>query len=262
LLPQSTLTDQATATADKLTEMQVVLSQTQSDYELIRSQFDELKTRYEDINAKVSTLETEKDSIQEKYLSVKAERNTMKQKADSLAKEISRMIQENASLQTEVQSLHADKHSLSKELVMETMDEECESSSIADNENTIPSLEEHRRVLDQKAELERMVKELTEYVSAKESQLDTMKDVNRQLTEELQNVARSRRMPVKPLFDKESKSISDGDRNKAKTENLSEALSKVIEERDSIKNELVRWMFFVAIKLYICVLTELPYSIG
>ena len=40
----------------------------------------------------------------------------------------------------------------------------------------------------QKSELERVVRELTEYIQAKEMQLETMKEVNCVLTEEVQRL--------------------------------------------------------------------------
>jgi hypothetical protein len=43
-----------------------------------------------------------------------------------------------------------------------------------------------RNALLQKFELERVVKELTEYVNAKEMQIETLKTINRALTQELQ----------------------------------------------------------------------------
>ena len=42
--------------------------------------------------------------------------------------------------------------------------------------------------LEQKAELERVVSHLTQYVNAKEMQLETMKAVNQTLTEEIQSL--------------------------------------------------------------------------
>jgi len=50
---------------------------------------------------------------------------------------------------------------------------------------------ETRRVLERTKELERLLSEMTDYVSAKEMQLDTMKQVNETLQEEIHNLAQA-----------------------------------------------------------------------
>jgi hypothetical protein len=45
--------------------------------------------------------------------------------------------------------------------------------------------------VEQKAELERVIADMTEYVNAKEMQLETMKQVNQALSEELHLLARA-----------------------------------------------------------------------
>ena len=235
-----------------------MLSQTQSVNEEMKLEVDEMHVKLDEVNNKYFSLEAEKNSIQEKYQAIKAERNNLKQKTESLVKEMSRIrktgleisdieriMQENSDLRAEVETLKAQKLRLAEELATEQVpsNQEVENSSETNTVAIAASPEELHRALEQKAELERMVKELTEYVDAKQSQLDTMKDVNRQLTEELQNAARSRRMPLKPFFDKDAKAVADADSKTAKSlltqQNQAEALTKVVEERDSLKNELV-----------------------
>ena len=47
------------------------------------------------------------------------------------------------------------------------------------------------KALEQKAELERVVADLTEYVNAKEMQIETMKQVNTALSDELRALAKA-----------------------------------------------------------------------
>jgi chromosome segregation ATPase len=244
-----------TEASTSLMESQALLSETQTSFEQVKANVDELNAKFEEVNSKCTTLEAENNSIQEKYQAVKAERNTLKQKNESLAKDmarirktgmeisdIERIIQENSDLHAQVELLRAQQSHLVGDLEhAPSKEEEMENSNDDSGESSGPSAEELRRAWEQKTELERMVKELTEYVNAKQSQLDTMKDVNRQLTEELQNVARSRRAPLKPFFDKDAKASADTDKNLKlmQGQNNTEALTKVIEERDSLKTELV-----------------------
>ena len=53
------------------------------------------------------------------------------------------------------------------------------------------SEEDTRRALQRTAELERLLSEMTDYVHAKEMQLDTMKQVNEALQEEIKNLAKA-----------------------------------------------------------------------
>jgi hypothetical protein len=50
---------------------------------------------------------------------------------------------------------------------------------------------EAMRALEQNAELERVISEMTEYVNAKEMQLETLKQVNQALSEELHMLAQA-----------------------------------------------------------------------
>ena len=253
---QSTAKYQLSEAANCLMETQQLLSQSQSSYDHVKIQMEELQAKFDDVNSRCLTLEADNNSTQEKYQAIKVERNTLKQKNESLAKDmarirktgmeisdIERIIQENSDLHAQVELLKAQQPEIVGNL---DHDENAQSTDAGENSNddndaiSGPTAEELRRAWEQKAELERMVKELTEYVNAKQSQLDTMKDINKQLTEELQNVARSRRAPLKPFFDKDTKAGTDTDNKGIKAiSNSNEALSKVVEERDSLKIELV-----------------------
>lgn len=125
----------------------------------------------------------------------KGERNTMKQKADSLAKEMSRIcrngrgiaeiekiINDTESRKMEVQILTAQKRKVVEEL--EVYKAAFETSLRAHEKANVAG--EAILALDQKVELERMLSDLTEYVNAKEMQLETLKEVNQSLSEELQ----------------------------------------------------------------------------
>lgn len=250
-------------------ESQSLLFQTQSDYEQIKGQLDEQNTKFEELNNKCLMLEAENSSIQEKYQAIKAERNTLKQKNESLVKDLSRIrktgmeisdieriIQENSDLHAQVELLKVQQSHIMRDLDSEQAPLTPEGGEKSIDESSLtsgPSVEELRRAWDQKSELERMVKELTEYVTAQQSQLDTMKNVNRQLTEELR-VAGSRRAPLKPFFDKDAKANADADIKNVKLQqgqSNHDALAKVVEERDSLKMELVRYAAFIRFYIYI-----------
>jgi len=136
--------------------------------------------------------EVEKSATQMQTL--KAERNRWKQKADSLVKEMSRicrggrgiadiekLIQEHQNLTNEVTLLRSQK---------KKSEDELEESLVvharyAQAHEKVKAEGEAIRAVQKCDELERLVSHLTEYVDAKETQLQSIQDVNRTLTEEL-----------------------------------------------------------------------------
>ena len=54
-----------------------------------------------------------------------------------------------------------------------------------------PDEKETRRLLERTAELERLLAEMTDYVSAKQMQLDTMVEVNQELQKEIHSLAQA-----------------------------------------------------------------------
>ena len=136
-----------------------------------------------------------------KYQKVKVERNTFRQKAESLAKDMSRVckngrgVNDIESVMEECETL---KHevSLLKTQKRKALDELEESRRL--HEQSIKAQVkagidgEAVRALEQRDELDRVVTELTEYIDAKEMQLQTMMEVNRALQEEIHALAQAR----------------------------------------------------------------------
>jgi len=126
---------------------------------------------------------------------VQAERNRLKQKSDSLSKEISRIcvngmglsdvekvMKNELALRTELQVMRDQKIILQREI--EKCQLEVNLMTDAHNSMTVGD-RDGIRVAMQKAELERVVSSLTEVLSAKEMQIETLKEINRTLSEEI-----------------------------------------------------------------------------
>ena len=132
---------------------------------------------------------------------VKVERNTFKQRADSLAKDMSRVCKNGMGvdkIESVMQECETLKHevSLLKTQKRRALDELNESRRL--HEQSIKAQVkagingEAVRALEQRDELERVVSELTEYVNAKEMQLQTLMEVNQALQDEVHALAQSK----------------------------------------------------------------------
>ena len=136
----------------------------------------------------------ELDKLKTLLQTVKGERNNFKQKADSLAKEMSRlrksdfearnyerMQHDYKKLQDEVLSLRSERRAIKDELeatqIAHAAYKEAQKQAGEDT-NLIGSLSKC-------AELERVISDLTEYLHAKEMQLETVQSANRKLSEEI-----------------------------------------------------------------------------
>ena len=144
----------------------------------------EYKSRFEKANSIVQRL--------------RGEKNMFRQKADSLAREMSRIcrngkgineiekvIHDHEVLQGEVSLLKAQK----KE-ALEDMEQSRSALHSALQAQELAGIDgEAVRAIQRRMDLERVVAELTEYVNAKEMQLETTREINRALTEEMHVMA-------------------------------------------------------------------------
>jgi len=141
------------------------------------------------------------ESANMKCQRIKVERNTFKQKAESLAKDMSRVCRNGMGvdeIETVMQEYETMKHEVSllktqKRRLLDELDESRrlhEQSIKAQVKAGIDG--EAVRALEQRDELERVVSELTEYVNAKEMQLQTLMEVNQTLQDEVHNLAQSK----------------------------------------------------------------------
>jgi seryl-tRNA synthetase len=135
----------------------------------------------------------EAEKISSQMQSTKNERNRWKQKADSLAKEMAKICRGGNI--GDVENLINDHHDLTKEVTLlrsqkKKAEEELETS-LATHATYVQAQESLRvdgssiRLAQKCKELERLVSHMTEYISAKETQLESIQAVNRTLTDEL-----------------------------------------------------------------------------
>lgn len=140
----------------------------------------EYKSRFEKSNSIVQRL--------------KGEKNMFRQKADSLAKEMSRICRNGKGIH-EIEKLIHDHEVLMKEVSLLKAQKKEAFEDLEQSRSAYESiLEAHAlasidgeavRAIQRRMDLERVVADLTEYVNAKEMQLETTREINRALTEEM-----------------------------------------------------------------------------
>jgi hypothetical protein len=152
---------------------------------------------------KADSCRVELGTQQMKIQKLKAERNSYKQKSDSLSKEISRVCRQGRTIK-DVERIIADDASRRQEVALLR---EQKRKALEDLNHYRTSFEQSRaaqrlagldhetaKVLERNAELERLLAEITEYVSAKEMQLETMKQINDSLQSEIGELHRVQRI--------------------------------------------------------------------
>lgn len=157
-----------------------------------------MKESVADESKRTKACQSQVDMLQAQTQKIKAERNNCRQKSDSLSKEVARIckngmtlrdvekvVQDDIARRTEVSLLREQKRKAMEDLdLYRTMfDQSLEAQRKAGING------EAVRALEQNLVLERVVADLTEYVSAKEMQLDTMTQINHALQEELHQLA-------------------------------------------------------------------------
>lgn len=176
-----------------------------NDSSMIRNELEaKLKKMEHDLETALSEVQKERDlSIQSKIESdklktllqtMKGERNSFKQKADSLAKEMSRLRKSDVEarnyersqedykrLQDEVISLRSERRAIKDELEATKMAHAAYIQAQQQAGEDIDLI----RSLNKCAELERVISDMTEYLHAKEMQLETIQSANRKLCEEI-----------------------------------------------------------------------------
>jgi chromosome segregation ATPase len=135
----------------------------------------------------------ELDKLKTLLQTMKGERNNFKQKADSLAKEMSRLRKSDLEsrnyerlqhdykkLQDEVTSLRSERRAIKDELEAT----QIAHAAYVEAQNQAGEDTDLIRSLSKCAELERVISDMTEYLHAKEMQLETVQSANRKLNEE------------------------------------------------------------------------------
>jgi hypothetical protein len=185
------------AELDAANEMQ---AQCRAELAEARAALEAERSKQQVERSKVAAQTSELQQLQIKIQKVIAERNNYRQKSDSISKEMARICKNGRTLR-EVEKVLAEEASRRQEL--EVLREQKKKAS--DELQKYQILYEQARrvqlmagidydtssVLERNEELERLLAELTEYVSAKEMQLETLKQVNDALQAEIRDLAKA-----------------------------------------------------------------------
>lgn len=165
-----------------------------------RATVEDLQNRLSKEQVKGSASQSQLDSLQLKAQKLQAERNNYKQKADSLGKEVSRLCRNGLTLR-DIEKIMYDEEarqmevSLLKSQKRQALEDlhhyrtAYEQTVMAQKKAGLDN--ETMRALERVEELNRVVADMTEYVNAKEMQLETLKEVNQALSEELHMLAQA-----------------------------------------------------------------------
>ncbi|KAG7370179.1 hypothetical protein IV203_027925 [Nitzschia inconspicua] len=161
---------------------------------------DSLTKRIEGEKAVALSHQSQLDVLVKKNQQLKGERNSYKQKNDSLSKEISRLCRNGRTIR-DIERIVADHEALVQEAEVlrvqkrkaleEAHKYRTSYEQIKSSEQVLCVEEDTLRAVERSAELERLLTEMTDYVHAKEMQLETMKQVNEALQDEIRNLAKA-----------------------------------------------------------------------
>jgi DNA repair exonuclease SbcCD ATPase subunit len=199
------VTDQLHETERLLEQTQLSSTQNKTSSDRLQVQLKDLTQQLQDEKVKGQNYQKDIETLQEKNRQWEADHKQLKSKTEILLKErarilaggkqitdIEKMLDEYADLIAEVETLQAQKKRLNEDLVMTTQKLAITATSgphppisslVAAKDHGSDAL---KHALAQKVELERLVADMTETVKSKETQMATIKDVNRQLAEQLQ----------------------------------------------------------------------------
>jgi exonuclease SbcC len=183
-----------------LEQVRQLEQQWKSELESTKTNVATLTTQIEGEEKRTAAALVQLEPLQKKNQQLKGERNSYKQKNDGLLKEISRLCKSGRSIKDiekilldsdalveEVETLRRQKRKALEEA--HTYRTSYEQSKVAQQASGI-DYETHRS-LERNAELERLLAEMTEYVTAKEMQLETYKQINEQLQVEIRSLAQA-----------------------------------------------------------------------
>ena len=161
----------------------------------------DLNIKLEKEKNKTAAMKADFDNAQNNKQILTSERNNYKQKAESLSKEISRLCRKGRSLQDVQKVLENEESRIVEVEILKSQKkkalDELTEYRIAYQQSLVSQLKSRdmngsvMKAMEKTLELERVVLELTEYVNAKEMQLDTMMQVNQALTDEVISLAKA-----------------------------------------------------------------------
>ena len=192
-----------------LEEVSQFEKQCRQDLEHAQKTVEELTSRLEGNDKTTKDAKLQLEELQRKVQGIKSERNSYKQKGESLAKEMAKLCRNGRttkdiekiladfdSMVDEVEELRKQKRKALEDAHMYRTSYEqarvtAEQLSSPGKRKAAASSQETRKILERNAELERVLDNMTEYVKAKEMQLETMKQVNEALQAEIHGLARA-----------------------------------------------------------------------
>ena len=161
----------------------------------------DLNIKLEKEKNNTAVMKADFDNAQNNKQALTSERNNYKQKAESLSKEISRLCRKGRSLQDVQKVLENEESRIVEVEILKSQKkkalEELTEYRIAYQQSLVSQLKSRdmngsaMKAIEKTSELERVVLELTEYVNAKEMQLETIMQVNQALTEEVISLAKA-----------------------------------------------------------------------
>jgi len=187
----------------ELESRQEAEAECRKELEAAKARIQTIQKRMKGDQEKASTWQSQLDAIQKKNQQLKGERNSYKQKNESLSKEVARLcrggknirdiekvLADHESLLQETELLRAQKRKALEEAHKYRISYE-HAKATEEALSLKPDERETRRILERTAELERLLAEMTDYVTAKQMQLDTMKAVNEELQREIHSLAQA-----------------------------------------------------------------------
>jgi len=184
----------------EIQQMQTFKGQHKEELKKSNERIVALEQALQEESSKTSSHQSKLEMDQMTIQKLKAERNSYKQKGDSLAKEMSRLCRDGRTVR-DIEKILADDTTRSEEVIV-LREQKRKALEQVDHFRMAyeQSLSAQRRagldhdagkLLERNAELERLLTELTEYLNAKEMQLDTMKQVNDALQSEIRELAKA-----------------------------------------------------------------------
>lgn len=171
--------------------------------EELSSQQDQITLLEQKLLEEANTTASHKSELEKEQMKtqkLKAERNSYKQKGDSLSKEMGRICRNGRSVR-DVEKILADDVSRKEEVnllreqkrrALEQLEHFRTAYEQSLSVQKLAGLDhDSAKLLERNAELERLLSGLTEYLSAKEMQLETMKLVNDALQSEIRELAKA-----------------------------------------------------------------------
>jgi hypothetical protein len=191
----------------RILELQSAVEQTRKELQekdsliaTMQTECKELEDKYQQGQTVVEAHQQEHAALTMKLQKLKAERCHFKQKNESLQKEIAAICKNGRTIR-QVEKLIADDAARQQEVAL-LRQQKKEALTELEHYRTAYQEAKHAqkmagldldvtRLLERNAELERLVGELTEFVEAKESQLETVKRVNEALQAEIHSLAKA-----------------------------------------------------------------------